>query len=43
MDPVVLGLLSLVAIVIISVFGAPIGASIGLVSAFGLWMTSGWT
>ncbi|MBV7408546.1 TRAP transporter large permease [Maritimibacter sp. DP1N21-5] len=43
MDPVVLGLLSLVAIVIISLFGAPIGASIGLVSAFGLWMTSGWT
>lgn len=43
MDPVLLGLLALVAIVIVSLLGAPIGASIGLVSAVGLWMTSGWT
>ncbi|MGR3425602.1 MAG: TRAP transporter large permease [Pseudooceanicola nanhaiensis] len=42
-DPVLIGFASLVFVVLFAVLGAPIGAAIGLVSAAGLWATSGWT
>lgn len=42
MDPILVGALSLVLIVLIALLGAPIGAAIGLMAAAGLWATSGW-
>jgi tripartite ATP-independent transporter DctM subunit len=43
MDPILVGALSLVLIVLIALLGAPIGAAIGLMAAAGLWATSGWS